>query len=204
MKRIIFVCLSFLLISTMHAQDFKFMSGINFSSYSIYPEIFIYPDWGGVYHYEKSYARGFCFGAGVEFSISKYFSIEIDELYLQKGCIIKFREAPGLRWDYTLNIFSIPVLLKIKPLSKPHFYIIGGTEFSHILSHKENGSGITESTKIFDFGLVSGGGLEIKMTNNVLFIEGRYHLGLINIAKDYSRFKSIETNAIVLILAFKI
>ena len=49
-----------------------------------------------------------------------------------------------------------------------------------------------------------GGGLEIKMPNNSLFIEGRYHIGLINIAKENLRFESIKTNAFVLILALKI
>jgi len=34
--------------------------------------------------------------------------------------------------------------------------------------------------------------------------EGRYHLGLVNIAEDDLRFDSIRTNALVLILAFKI
>ena len=199
---LIFFCLIF--VPRLYSQDFKFIGGINYSSYSIRPEIYIDPFTRFEFNYEKSDTRGFCFGAGFEFSVSKNISIEIDELYLQKGCDIKFREAPDVKWNYTLNIFSIPVLLKIKPLSKPKVYILGGPEFSHILSHKENGRSITENTKIFDFGIVLGGGFEIKMSNNSLFIEARYHSGLTNIAKNDLRFESIKTNAIVLILAFKI
>lgn len=204
MKKLIFIFLCLIFVPRLYAQNIKFIGGINYSNYSIRPEIYIDPFTRFEFNYEKSDTRGFCFGAGVEFSISKNISIEIDELYLQKGCDIKFREAPDVRWNYILNIFSIPVLLKIKPLSKPKVYILGGTEFSHILSHKENGRSITENTKIFDFGIILGGGLEIKMPNNSLFIEGRYHIGLINIAKENLRFESIKTNAFVLILALKI
>ncbi|GAF91728.1 unnamed protein product, partial [marine sediment metagenome] len=137
-------------------------------------------------------------------SLSQTIAIEVDELYLQKGCNIKFREAPDVRWNYTLNVFSLPILLKIKLLSTPPVYILGGGEFSHILSHKENGLDITENTKIFDYGIILGGGLKIKMPNNDLFIEARYHIGLQNIAKDNLRFESIKTNAFVLMLALRI
>jgi hypothetical protein len=204
MKKLILIFFCFIFVPRLYSQDLKFIGGINYSSYSIRPEIYIDIFTHFEFNYEKSDARGFLFGAGFEFSISKNISIEIDELYLQKGCDIKFRESPDFRWNYTLNIFSIPVLLKIKPLSKPKVYILGGPEFSYILSHKENGRSITENTKIFDFGIVLGGGFEIKMSNNSLFIEGRYHTGLINIAKNDLRFESIKTNAILLILAFKI
>ncbi|MCK4819904.1 hypothetical protein KA005_29330 [bacterium] len=89
--------------------------------------------------------------------------------------------------------------------NKAYGYLFGvGIEFSLVLSHKENGLSITENTKIFDLGIILGGGVEIKMPKNALLIEGRYHIGLINIAKDDWRFDSIKTNSLVLILAFKI
>ncbi len=202
----IFLCLSF--VSRLYAQEFKLIGGINYSSYAIHPEVVVIP-WLPPNpleerHYERNKAYGYLFGVGIEFSLSRTIAIEVDGLYFQKGCNIKFLEQPDKKWNYDLDTFSFPILIKIKPLSKKLIYILGGGEFSLVLSHKENGLSITENTKIFDLGIILGGGVEIKMPKNALLIEGRYHIGLINIAKDDFRFDSIKTNSLVFTLSFKI
>jgi hypothetical protein len=208
MRKFSFLFICFIFVSQLYAQELKLIGGINFSSYAIHPEVVVSPPFppypGGEYHYEKKRPIGFLFGVGIEFSLSSTIAIEIDGLYLQKGCDIKFLELSDLRWNYNLDILSVPILVKIKPLSKKLIYILGGGEFSRVLSHKENGLSITENTKIFDLGFILGGGVKIKIPNNALLIEGRYHIGLINIAKEDLRFDSIRTNAFVLLLAFKI
>lgn len=204
MKKFLFIFLSLVFVSRLYAQEFKFIGGISYSRYTIRPEVYVSPFFPpSEYNYEKNNARGYLLGVGIEFSLSKILAIEVDSLYFQKGCSIYYREIPDMRWYYTLNTFSIPILLKIKLPSKPLAYILGGGEFSYILSHKEQGRDITENTKIFDYGLILGGGLEIKMSNNKLFIEGRYHIGLGNITKENLRFESIKTNALLLIVALK-
>jgi len=205
MKKFLFIFLSIFLASKAYTLEFKFMGGATLSKYTGWPgpcliEIYIE---GCNFLCQKNYKPGFLVGGGFEFSFSKKMAFEIDWLYFQKGCKTKpcCPAAKGITVpiDDTLNVLSIPALLKIKfqPNSSP--YVLSGGEFSIILSHKMNGEDITEHTQNFDYGLVLGGGFDIKLREFTFFIEGRYHLGLRNIMPSVR-----ETKAIVLLLGFKV
>lgn len=221
MKKFLFVLFSIALVSAAHAQEFKLISGLNISKYILLPDL--NQENIGVESVRKSnYKTGFTLGCGVEFALSKNIAFEIDWLYSQKGCKIETEPVYHVQEEvifptttkYTLHLFSIPVLLKIKllPDSFPYLYILGGGEFSFVLTHRYtyifNGGGdglnITENTKYLDYGFLFGGGFEIRSEVASLFIEIRYHLGLQNISKDYFKFESIKTRTAALILGFKI
>ena len=53
-------------------------------------------------------------------------------------------------------------------------------------------------------GYAIGGGFEIKTEKRSFFIEGRYHLGLRNISKDYQVYESMKANTLVVVAGFKI
>jgi len=193
-----------MIVSTAYAQEFKFIQGFNLSSYSTEPDqIVILGIPTRVYDYEINSVSGLLMGAGLEFNLSKNIAIEIDALYFQKGSNIKEVHEVFI-WNYDLSVASIPILIKIKPLSSLSAYFLGGGELSIILTHKQNGISITDGTETFDYGLVMGGGIEIKIKNNIVCLEGRYHLGLRNITERRWPLESIKTKAIVLLLGIKI
>ena len=205
MKKLLFIFLSLIFISPLYAQEFKLIQGFNLSSFSIEPDEYVgigIPLWIG--DYKVSFVTGLLIGGGIEFSISKSLALEIDALYFQKGSYIEVDGIPGVGWNYDLNSLSFPMLIKIKFRSGPSAYFLGGGELSLILTHEVNGTNISEDTKTFDYGLVAGGGIEIKLKNSIVCLEGRYHLGLRNITKASWFLESIKPNAIVILIGIKI
>ena len=202
-----FLLLFLLFVSTVYSQEFKFIQGFNLASYSIQPEEYAFIGFPPIVgDYEINFISGLLIGGGIEFNVSKNIAIEIDALFFQKGSIVSVAEDEFqfLKWDYGLNALSFPILIKIKLRSGPSAYFLGGGELSFILTHKENGNNISEDTETFDYGLIAGGGIEIKLKNSIVCLEGRYHLGLKNILKEHWKLESIKTNAIVLIVGIKI
>ncbi len=214
MKKYLFVFLSIILVSGSYAQEFKLIGGTGLSSYNVWPEVVTIPNgWGWMeLNSISNYKTGFILGVGVEFDLTRNIAFEIDGLYFQKGSIIRERQLTASKWHYILNEVSFPIFIKIKLLPGSSPYILGGGELSIILSHKrklileeeEYETDIKDNTKSFDYGLVFGAGYEKEFPTISFFIEGRYHLGLRNITKEYWRFESIKTSAIVLLLGLKI
>lgn len=206
MKKTLFIILSIVLVSKLYAQELKFIGGASLSKYNIWPEVYFDFDMGDEYSYEINYKRGFLLGCGIEFTLTRNIAIEIDGLYFQKGSkvqrIYSHIEIYVDPKNYSLNVVSIPTLLKIKFLPGSSPYVLGGGEFSIILSHDE--VDIKENYESFDYGLVFGAGFEMKMPGASFFIEGRYHLGINNIIKDPVGDESIKTKAIVAIVGIKI
>ena len=219
MKKTLFILLILALVSGAYAQDIKFMLGGNFSRYEISPEIY-FEYLPNEYSYEISNKTGFIIGGGIEFSLARYVSLEIDALYLQKGTKAQriFSQSliiPPLQ-IYTLHVINIPLLLKIRFLRGSSPYILGGHEWcfnlSHIYrekyfldEHPGDRVSITESTETLESGLVYGGGFEIKLKKISFFIEARYHYGLNNIIKgNQIDWETAKTRTIVILAGFKI
>jgi len=219
MKRIILVAMVFLIIflsvfiifvSTAYAQEFKFIGGVNTSEYITGNPIYLVHSTDSYNKWE--YKSGFLIGAGVEFSLIKKISIEIDVLYFQRGSKLKLIDVPNWESKYSMDMISFPILIKIKPFPRPAPYILAGGEFSFILSHQlkiifEDNiivNDIEWRTKSCYTGLVLGAGFEIKLLKFLVFIEGRYHLGLNDIQKEPRNWEYINTNTMALIIGLKI
>ena len=93
---------------------------------------------------------------------------------------------------YIFNSLRFPILARFQFKTDLPVYLLGGGEFSLIMSHKqERRSGnnksqvdFKESTKSTDIGVVLGIGLETKIRKfQSVFIEARYHFGVVNIVK---------------------
>lgn len=220
MKKLIFILLSMAIVSETFAQEFKLLGGSNFSQYTFTPETYYGIDLESGLEFRRTskLKKGVLVGAGIEFFFTRNIGVEIDLLYFQKGSKSEvFRQGvPYIKNEHSLEVFSVPLLLKVKlrPDSSP--YILGGFEFSYIFSHNSKISfvelpgqdrdetNLNERTQDFDFAVVLGGGFEIKMQGFSFFIEGRYHLGMRNIISNYYPLESIKTKSEVLLFGFKI
>ena len=153
MKKLLFILLSVMSVSGILAQGFKVMGGLTLSKYSVSNE--------GTWEFKTGFATGF----GYEINITPNIAFEFDTMFIQKGATRTLREYTYRK--YSLNEITIPMLVKIrlKPDSSP--YILGGGEFSFILSQKEKPGNcpyeiylMPPSYKKYDYGLVFGGGFE--------------------------------------------
>lgn len=139
-------------------------------------------------------------GGIVDLSVNENISILFQPMYLQKGG--KQSEAePGVgQFDAKLkiNYLEIPALLKLTlGANNVRPYIMAGPSLginiSTDLEFSLDAPGIPtldvsvdagDVTESIDFGLVFGGGLSFVVNNMMLFIEGKYSLGLSNVLKE--------------------
>jgi hypothetical protein len=201
-----------LVLNSSYAQELKFMGGGTLSKYSNTPGI----GWVNSSAPDSpiGYKSGFLAGLGAELALTKNFAFEVDALYFQKGCRFDFSDAIyDRKMEYFLDMLSFPMLLKLKILRGSSPYILGGGEFSFVLSHKSriilSGKKMPmederESLKSYDIGLVLGIGFEIDVKVLSFYIEGRYHSGLRDLSKDKLYFTSLHTSALALLLGIKI
>ena len=192
MKKYLLIFLTIILVSTTHAYGVKFMVGGHLAKYAVEPE------GAGVEWKNKT---GFLVGGGIELFSVPHISLDIDGFYFRKGS--KFESATE-ELDYTLDVISITPVVRVKFLPGPSPYVLGGGEFSYILTHKRDDVDIKATYKSFDYGLVFGAGFRMSMPGASLFFEGRYHLGVANILKDPAPGDSQKTKAFVVIVGIKI
>jgi hypothetical protein len=202
MRRHLVFCLGLILVSGARAAEIKLLGGASLSSYSICPKEV--GDWySASLRYQTAYRSGFLVGAGLEWPLVRKVSLEIDILYFQKGSQVTGSGYSDSRLDYeyTLNVVSLPVLVKIKPLPHSSPYLVHGGELFYVLAHKcaytyhpyplQNGYAPTTSiedikkgTRSFGLGAVVGAGWEIEHRGAAFFVELRYHFGLLNILAE--------------------
>ncbi len=193
MKKGVLIFLTIILVSTTHAYGFKFMAGGHLAKYAVEPEV-VGDEWKN--------KTGVLVGGGIELFSVPNISLDIDAFYFRKGS--KFKSATE-ELDYTLDVISVTPLIRVKFLPGPSPYVLGGGEFSYILTHKSDDTDIKANYKSFDYGLVFGAGYQMSMPGASLFFEGRYHLGLANIYKDpLDPDASLKTKAFVVIVGIKI
>ncbi|NIM57619.1 MAG: outer membrane beta-barrel protein [Candidatus Aminicenantes bacterium] len=192
MRKFLLVFLAVILVSATHAYGFKVMVGGHLSKYAVEPDV------AGIEWKNKT---AFLIGGGIELFSVPHISLEIEGLYFRKG---SKRDEAGAEADYVLDVISVPALVKVKILPGPSPYVMGGGEFSYILTHKLDDVDVKDTTKSFDYGLIFGAGYEMSMPGASLYFEGRYHLGVANILKDPAPGVSIKTKSLVVIVGIKI
>ena len=166
----VLAALSLCAASAAWAQSPKLAGGVGFGWYGT--------DWGMTHQR----LPGPIVGIGVEWGHGSLLC-ETDLQYIEKR-----NRYLSRAWDFTLGELSLPVLLKVRRGSRLRPYVTGGGEIALILSQRTaDVSGVPMNgapTATWDYGLVLGGGVEIKLGRAALEIEGRYHLGL----ADTTRF----------------
>jgi hypothetical protein len=199
MKKAFRVLLILGLVSSAWASPlkpaFRLWAAPGWSWYSGRPVIWTFPE----VHVNYENKQAICFGAGVELSIPKsVFSLIAEIDYFQKG-----QKELWYYWDellaervYQLDVLSQVGLIKVKPANSIPVYALAGYEVSAILKHRYDDQNLNPDTKKVDFGPVVGGGLEARIKNIEVFLEGRYQSGLVNLSKqsgtliDYHKLNS--------------
>lgn len=195
----IWILLSALLVFPLYA-DFKVMGGMCISKYDVSPESA---------NIQWDYKTGFSGGIGLERNLNPYMFLELDILYFQKGSQSESPGFPDSGAKHKLNVLSLPLLFRSKFLYNSSPYVVGGIEFSSILSHEvvtegEEPVDLKNDTSSFDFGFVLGGGFEIKIEDHLFFfLEGRYHLGFRNIVASPLSEETKKTKAILILIGFR-
>jgi opacity protein-like surface antigen len=180
----------FIAIPAEAQHHIGFTGGLNLAKISVEPED---PD--------TDIANLVAFGVGgvLDLRLAENVALHLQPLYLQKGA--KDGSA-GSDAKIKLAYLEVPALVKIAfgtSTAKP--YIMAGPSLGFLLSAKSTDEGesadIKEFFKDIDFGLAFGAGVSFPAGNNAIFVEGRYGLGLSNIAKlEEGEEGSIKTRGI--------
>lgn len=137
----------------------------------------------------------FGFGGVFHHNLNKNIRLQVQAIYLQKGTVLEQVDPQiGLvKQKFTGGYIEIPVFLSyllthgtLRP------YLLGGPSIGLNVSSKfkVEAAGVSDEadlgsvTKTLDFSAGVGGGLEIGAGQNVIFLEGRYTWGLVDIVDD--------------------
>ncbi|MGL4293412.1 MAG: porin family protein [Bacteroidales bacterium] len=151
------------------------MSKMSFRPQTILQDFRIGPSFGIVYRYIEE----------------KYFGIQAELLFTQRGWKDKLEDYPELFFERSLNYVELPILSHIFfGNNRVRGFVNLGPKFAYFLGDSKN-TNITESVngletahhtlaidRKFDYGITGGGGLEIRFGRNSLLLEGRYYFGL--------------------------
>ncbi|MCP4752318.1 MAG: PorT family protein, partial [Proteobacteria bacterium] len=174
----------------------------------------------------------FGFGAFMAIHVNESFSIQPELLYMKKGTVFSESEVvvyEGVPITVTMETESkatfleIPILLKLSVPTEgkvsPSFF--AGPAIAFTMSAKDKitltasamGESYSESEEVdtkdetasMDFGLVLGGGVNFLLTNVKLSVDGRYTLGMSDLAddSDYVEVK-VRTFSIMVGISFPV
>ena len=134
------------------------------------------------------------FGAGgiIGISVNEYLSLQLEPMYLQKGGIYTRPPTPDMRIGS--NHIELPLLVKAGIGDKVRPYIMGGVSMSFVLNASIEvelagrtwEGDLAQILKGSEFGALFGAGISLQVWKSVIFLEGRYALGLTNLNKGGS------------------
>lgn len=182
---------------------FKLMGGLSMSNMNISEAI--------PADAKKSSKMGLIGGLGYEGG--GRIAFEMDLLYSPGGAIMKSTDpANKEKIDVSGAAITLPLMLKVRFLPGTTPYVLAGGEVGYILSQKvvvTAADGTTSETDITDnvsrlfYGLVFGGGVEMRAGGLNLFLEARYRLGLSNQVKDPAPGVYTKATALIILLGIK-
>jgi len=203
------------------ASGFKFVGGMIGANVS-------YTEAAGAEDLDPYRKTKLGFVAGVGYEMGGRLGFEVDLLYIQKGTrlsrvytVAEDGYEGSMKVDTNLDEFSLPLLIRFRPVDNFGFTLTGGGEAALVVSSKakwtsaveggETESGtedLMEETNKLDYGLVFGAGYELAGPLRLSF-EARYHLGLANLAKaaeadlEGTEGESLKTNGFIFVLGIK-
>lgn len=168
--------------------------GINFSSVSLVPRI------------KSGMLMGPSFGLTARYISEKYFSmicgLQVELNYSQRGWKETYDDGTNDSYHRTMNYIEVPILAHLafgKDEGKGLRFVFNiGPQFGYFLNEKETYNWTSEraseqygkmTEQKIDYGIVGGGGVEIRTGIGHFLIEARYYYGLSdfynNSKKDY-------------------
>lgn len=179
-----------------HNLSVGFNAGANYNTVSFQPTI------------KQNGLLGITGGLTARYISEKYFAmicgVQVELNYSQRGWDEKFEELNDDRkYTRTLNYMEIPFLahLAFGKDRGAQFFVNLGPQIGFMIGDKETREGTWTETQLesvqygkkienkFDYGIVGGGGLEIRTKAGNFLLEGRYYFGLADFynstKKDY-------------------
>lgn len=134
-------------------------------------------------------------GGVVDVSLGRRLSLRFEPMWMVKGSDVSFElfgpQPSSPNGGLWLSYVELPVLLRLSfGAGSVRPYLLAGPTVGYLLSAKSEQyeTGEEEDTlDVFDrtdLGISAGGGLSVPAGVALFFVEGRYSLGLKNIAKD--------------------
>lgn len=205
MRKAFTLLLLFAAVASVEAAQVKVILGPAISSYTGRWPSDIFPNPMGKetgFNPFNNGRTGTLEGFGIEFQISKKFSLEIDGLFFTMGST--FTEPTAIftvqREIYTLETLSAPLLVKFRPGQGLFPYLLAGVDVDFVLTHARTSLILPEAgviyhelmredlmpaTRLLDLEPVLGIGVEIAVLKKVVFAEIRYRLGVWNMIKGF-------------------
>jgi hypothetical protein len=136
-------------------------------------------------------------GVVVDVSLNDRLSLLLEPMFLGKGS--RFRIEPdgflfkeSVAGSYRLSYLELPVLFRVSGRGKVQPYVTAGPTVGYLLGARIRGQSESmevekddkEDFKKLDLGLDLGAGVRFPAGRASLFVEGRYVLGLWNVAQD--------------------
>jgi opacity protein-like surface antigen len=136
-------------------------------------------------------------GAVVDVALDDRLSVHLEPMFVGKGS--RFRIEPDdslfeevVTGSFRLSYLELPVLFSVSGRGNVQPYVMAGPTVGYLLGARVRGQSeglemeedSKDDFKKLDFGLALGGGVRVPMRRASLFVEGRYVLGLWNIAYD--------------------
>jgi opacity protein-like surface antigen len=185
------VIVALFMVTPVSAQhSIGFCGGLNLAKLSFDPDL------EGV---DKSFRTAFGAGGVLDLRLAENVALHLEPMYLQKGVKL---EGGGEEAKVKLAYIEVPVLFKIAlGTSTTRPYLMAGPAIGFLLSSKLTNGGeedLKDQTEDIDFGLNFGAGLSFPAGTNTIFVEGRYALGLTDIAKEGTgeEDEKVKTNGI--------
>lgn len=131
------------------------------------------------------------FGLVYRYIEEKYFGIQAELLFTQRGWKDRLEDYPNLHFERSLNYVELPIMSHIFfgnnrvrgffNLGPKFAYFLGDAQKTNITPPVEGiitDHHTLKVSKRFDYGITGGAGMEFRFGRNSLLVEGRYYFGL--------------------------
>jgi hypothetical protein len=161
---------------------------------------------------KKTSKMGFMGGLGYE--SGGRIAFEMDLLYSPGGAVFKDAVDTTSKERITIsgNAITLPLLLKVRFMPGTTPYVLAGGEIGYIMSQKviitdlagkDTELDVTDNISRLLYGVVFGGGIELKAGGMNLLVEARYRLGLSNLIKDPDPGAYVKATALSFLIGVK-
>lgn len=138
-------------------------------------------------------------------------SLQPELLYVRMGGTYTIDSDNGL--EYRFQYIQVPVMLKLDIIAfgplRP--FVDAGAYGSFLLKAEgvmkaagvTTKAGFTEDYERYDYGIVGGAGLTLKLPVVSLSVEGRFNYGLMNIIKDPAAGEAIKNRCLMVLVGIR-
>lgn len=160
--------------------------------------------WSDITDESKSPRVSFNLGINALHQLNDKMGIQAELFYSGEGFTFSGNADSYFKYSYKLNYLSLPVFFKYNFTN--HFYVMGGPQFSYLLSAKEKDEryggtlDVSENLNKFGVGVVPVVGYDLnKFSFNI-----RYYVGLTRLNADAYSSESLRSEVLSVVTSYRI